>query len=104
MNGPEVVEAWMSLLSEFDCCFTTAGSRRFRALLTGSVLCERRPLVTEIVTALGLQEQWRSVEAFVEYGAWWCCWVSARASNTRLGAPVCCAKRVYRTPPHVRRT
>ena len=70
MNGPEVVEAWMSLLSEFDCCFTTAGSRRFRALLTGSVLCERRPLVTEIVTALGLQEQWRSVEAFVEYGAW----------------------------------
>ena len=70
MNPCEVVEAWMSLLDEFSCCFTEPGRRRFRQLAIGGLLCERRPLVTEIVTALGIQEQWRSVEAFVEYGAW----------------------------------
>jgi hypothetical protein len=60
----------MSLLGQFDCCFTAPGRRRFAALTSGALLCEGRPLVTEIVTALGLQNQWRSVEAFLEYGAW----------------------------------
>jgi len=70
MNPCQVVDAWMSLLSEFDSCFSRPGRRRFAALATGALLCERRPLVTEIVSALGLQNQWRSVEAFLEYGAW----------------------------------
>ena len=70
MNGREVVEAWMSLLDEFSWCFTEPGRRRFGALVTGALLCERRPLVTEIMTALGLQDHWRALEAFVEYGAW----------------------------------
>jgi hypothetical protein len=70
MNGQEVVEAWMSLLAEFDSCFTRPGRCRFRALATGALLCERRPLVSEIISALGLQSQWRSVEAFLECGAW----------------------------------
>jgi len=56
MDAQEVVEAWMSLLDEFSFCFTEPG--------------KRRPLVTQIVSALGLQSQWRSVEAFLEYGAW----------------------------------
>jgi len=70
MNPCEVVEAWMSLLGEFDSCFTRPGRRRFGALATGALLCERRPLVSEIVSALGLESQWRAVEAFLEYGAW----------------------------------
>ena len=70
MNGQEVVEAWMSLLGEFDSCFTSPGWHRFRQLAAGALLCERRPLVSEIITALGLESQWRSVEAFLERGAW----------------------------------
>lgn len=70
MDPCEVVDAWMSLLGRFDPCLTRPGRRRFEALATGALLCERRPLVTEIVSALGLQNQWRSVEAFLEYGAW----------------------------------
>jgi hypothetical protein len=70
MNPCEVVEAWMSLLDEFSSCFTEPGRRRFGALATGALLCERRPLVTEIVSALGLESQWRAVEAFLEHGAW----------------------------------
>jgi hypothetical protein len=70
MNPCEVVDAWMTVLDEFSSCFTERGRRRFDALATGALLCERRPLVTEIVSALGLENQWRSVEAFLEYGAW----------------------------------
>ena len=70
MDRQEVVEAWMSLLDEFSFCFTEPGRRRFAALATGALLCEGRPVVTEIVSALALESQWRSVEAFLEYGAW----------------------------------
>ena len=70
MKGEKVVGMWMNMLGEFACCFTEPGQRRFATLLTGALLCERRALVTEIVTALDLQSQWRAVESFVEYGAW----------------------------------
>lgn len=70
MNAREVVEAWMSLLDQFSSCFTEPGRRRFGALVGGALLCERRPLVTESVSALGLENHWRSLEAFLEYGAW----------------------------------
>jgi hypothetical protein len=70
MESREVVGMWMSLVSEFTPCFTRPSQRRFAALLTGALLSECRPLVTEIVTALGLEKQWRALEAFVEYGAW----------------------------------
>jgi len=70
LRSEKVVEVWMDMLGEFAPCFTRPGQRRFAALLTGALLAERRPLVTEIVTALGLQNQWRAVEAFVEQGRW----------------------------------
>ena len=70
MRSEKVVEAWTDMLAEFAPCFTKPGQRRFAALLSGALLCERRPLVTEIVTALGIQHQWRAVEAFVEEGSW----------------------------------
>jgi len=64
------VEVWRSMLGELSPCFTRPGQRRFAALVSGALLSERRPLVTEIVTALGLQDHWRAVEAFVEEGSW----------------------------------
>lgn len=70
MKRQQVVAMWMSMLSEFAPCFTKPGQRRFATLLTGSLLSERRPLVTEIVTTLGLEKHWRALEAFVEYGVW----------------------------------
>lgn len=70
MKSEKVVGMWMNMLGEFAPCFTKPGQRRFGALLTGGLLCERRPLVTEIVTALGLESQWRAVESFIEYGSW----------------------------------
>ena len=70
MKSEKVVRMWMSMLADFAPCFTRPGRGRFAALLTGTLLAERRPLVTEIVTALGLQDQWRAVEAFIEQGRW----------------------------------
>jgi hypothetical protein len=70
MESREVVGMWMSLVSEFTPCFTKPGQRRFAALLTGALLAGRRPLVSEIVTALGAENQWRAAEAFLEYGRW----------------------------------
>ena len=70
MKSEEVVRMWMNMLGEFAPCFTKPGQRRFATLVSGALLCERRALVTEIVTALGLERQWRAVESFVEYGAW----------------------------------
>lgn len=70
MRSQKVVEVWTSMLAEFAPCFTGPGHRHFAALVSGTLLCERRPLVTEIVTALGIQDQWRAVEAFVEQGSW----------------------------------
>jgi hypothetical protein len=70
LRSEKVVEVWMSMLAEFAPCFTKPGQRRFAALVSGALLSERRPLVTEIVTALGLQDHWRAVEAFVEEGSW----------------------------------
>lgn len=70
MKAEMLVDTWLGMLSELTPCFTEPGGRRFAALLTGALLAERRPLVTEIVTALGLESQWRAAEAFVEYGRW----------------------------------
>ncbi|MHC5035523.1 MAG: transposase, partial [Planctomycetota bacterium] len=70
MRSEKLVEDWMSMLAEFSPCFTKPGQRRFAALLSGTLLSERRPLVTEIVTALGLQDHWRAMEAFIEEGSW----------------------------------
>jgi len=70
MKSEKIVGMWMNMLGEFAPCFTKPGQRRFATLLTGALLSEARPLVTEIVTALGLERQWRAAESFVEYGAW----------------------------------
>lgn len=70
MQNEKVVEVWMDMVAEFAPCFTGPGQRRFAALVSGALLSERRPLVTEIVTALSLQEHWRAMEAFVEEGSW----------------------------------
>lgn len=70
MNPSQVVDMWTALVSEFQSSFTRPGGAHLGALLTGGVVAEDRPLVTESVIALDRQDQWRSEEWFLEEGKW----------------------------------
>jgi hypothetical protein len=65
-----IVSAWQSLLSEFREVFTLGGWARFAQWGTGTVLCPEEHTITQILTGLGLESQWRNVEHFAEYGSW----------------------------------
>jgi hypothetical protein len=65
-----IVSAWQSLLSEFREVFTLGGWARFAQWATGTVLCAEEHTITQILTGLGLESQWRNVEHFAEYGSW----------------------------------
>jgi hypothetical protein len=61
---------WLSLLSPFARVFTRPGWVRFVQWVTGMVLCWEEHTITQMLTALGLESQWRVLEHFAEYGAW----------------------------------
>jgi DDE superfamily endonuclease len=61
---------WLSLLSAFAPAFTRPGWVRFVQWVTGMVLAWEEHTITQILTALGLEERWRVLEHFAEYGAW----------------------------------
>ena len=61
---------WQSLLENFHGVFTLGGWARFAQWVTGTVLCSEEHTITQILTGLGLEDQWRNVEHFAEYGAW----------------------------------
>ena len=61
---------WQSLLENFRGVFTLGGWARFAQWATGTVLCSEEHTITQILTGLGLEDQWRNVEHFAEYGAW----------------------------------
>jgi hypothetical protein len=61
---------WQSLLSGFRGEFTLGGWARFAQWVTGMVCCGEEHTITQCLTALGLESQWRNVEHFAEYGAW----------------------------------
>jgi len=65
-----IVSAWQSLLSEFRGVFTLGGWARFAQWATGTVLCSEEHTITQILTGLGLESQWRNVEHLAEYGSW----------------------------------
>lgn len=61
---------WQSLLSEFRGAFTLGGWARFAQWVTGTVFCAEEHTITQILTGLELEPQWRNVERFAEYGSW----------------------------------
>ena len=61
---------WQSLLANFRGTFTLGGWARFAQWATGTVLCSEEHTITQILTGLDLEAQWRNVERFAEYGAW----------------------------------
>jgi hypothetical protein len=58
------------LLEEFRTVFTLGGWVRFVQWVTGMVLVSEEHTITQIRTALELEDQWRNVERFAEYGSW----------------------------------
>ena len=69
-DAKELWSWWQSLLAPFRYEFTCGGWVRFVQWVTGTVLCAEEHTITQILTALGLESQWRNVEHFAEYGAW----------------------------------
>jgi len=69
-DAKELWSWWQSLLAAFRGEFTLGGWARFVQWVTGTVLCPEEHTITQILTALGMESQWRNVERFAEYGAW----------------------------------
>ena len=61
---------WQSLLAEFRGVFTLGGWARFVQWVTGTVLDAEEHTITQILTGLELEDRWRNVEHFAEYGSW----------------------------------
>jgi hypothetical protein len=61
---------WLALLRPFADSFTRPGWVRFVQWVTGMVLCWEEHIITQLLTALGLESRWRVLEHFAEYGAW----------------------------------
>ena len=60
---------WQALVNRFSDTFTRPGWIRFHQWLTGTVLCWEKHTITQILTSIKLQDQWRNLEHFAEYGA-----------------------------------
>jgi len=69
-DAKELWSWWQSLLDSFRVIFTLGGWARFAQWVTGTVLCCEEHTITQILTTLGLESQWRNIEHFAEYGAW----------------------------------
>ena len=88
---------WQSLLSEFRDVFTLGGWARFAQWTTGTVLCSEEHTITQILTGLGLEAQWRNVEHFAEYGSWDREAVEQRARCSRSTTRINCRSTASRS-------
>jgi hypothetical protein len=69
-DAKQLWKSWQSLLVPFGAVFTRPGWVRFVQWVTGTVLCHEEHTITQILVGVGLEAQWRTLEAFAEYGAW----------------------------------
>jgi hypothetical protein len=69
-DGKGLWQAWQSLLDKFRAVFTLGGWARFAQWVTGTVLDAEEHTITQILTGIELEDQWRNVERFAEYGSW----------------------------------
>jgi SRSO17 transposase len=63
------VRLWRQLLQPYAWVLTQPGFARFAQWLTGTVLAWEEHTITQILTSVGLENRWRLVEHFAEYGA-----------------------------------
>jgi len=64
-----LVHLWRQLLAPFALVLTQPGFARFAQWVTGTVLAWEEHTITQILTALDMEDRWRVVEHFAEYGA-----------------------------------
>ena len=69
-DAKQLWASWQSLLVTYGTVFTRPGWVRFVQWVTGTVLCPEEHTITQILVSIGLEERWRTIEAFAEYGAW----------------------------------
>jgi hypothetical protein len=70
MKAKQLWNLWQALLAPFAWCFTRPGFSRLVQWLTGLVLNVEEHTVTQSLVALDQPDDWKALEAFVEYGAW----------------------------------
>ena len=63
------VRLWRELLTSFALAFTRPGFTRFAQWITGTILASEEHTLTQILTSLGMEDRWRVLERFAEYGA-----------------------------------
>lgn len=68
-DAPALIRLWQALLAPFLGAFTRPGFVRFAQWVTGTVLGWEERTITPILTALRLEDRWRVLEHFAEYGA-----------------------------------
>jgi hypothetical protein len=61
---------WQAILAPYAACFTRPGFRRFVEWLTGLALNVEEHTITQSLIGLERTDDWKALEAFVEYGAW----------------------------------
>lgn len=64
-----LVRLWRQLLQPFARVLTEPGFARFAQWVTGTVLAWEEHTITQILTSLDMEDRWRVVEHFAEYGA-----------------------------------
>lgn len=68
-DGKQLWSIWQEQLQAFTGDFTRPGWVRFAHWVSGTALCDEQHTITQELTSLGMQEQWRNWEYFAEYGA-----------------------------------
>jgi hypothetical protein len=70
MQATQLWHHWQAVLQPFLEVFTDPGSRRFVEWITGLVLNGEEHTVTQSLIGLKRPQDWKALEAFVEYGCW----------------------------------
>jgi hypothetical protein len=70
VQATQLWDHWQDLLAPYRDTFTFPGGQRFTEWLTGLALNAEEHTVTQSLVGLDRPQDWKALEAFVEYGAW----------------------------------
>jgi hypothetical protein len=69
-DAKSIWSLWQSMLESFQPCFTRGGWVRFAQWVTSMVLCDEEHTITQSLTSCAVEDRWRVIEHFAEYGSW----------------------------------
>jgi hypothetical protein len=70
VKGNWLFSQWQLIVLSLAWGFTTKGQRRFLEWVTGLALNDEEHTITQSLVGLGLEADWKALEAFAEYGGW----------------------------------